>query len=263
MNSFVKNNTVKFLLFVCMLINVFSVNVFAVNTNDFYIRDSVGCISNEIKEYVSKINNYYESTKEKPQIVVEIVESLNGERIESYALNRFEDLQLGNKEMDNGVLLVISTGDKKNRIEVGYGLEGALTDSESKEILDSSIEYFRAENYSMAVKNIFNGIVAQINGEYGYLDIEELDSFGGVQEDYITKEFQRLTNTEKFIYAALLITFIYFFVRYDWFRKYIAYVCMEFLELNGRSRGINSSKSFKGSFGHGGRSGGGGSSSSW
>src|SRR5262249_41755252 len=61
------------------------------------------------------------------QIAVLIIPSLEGEILEDYSLRVAEKWKLGNKDRDNGVLWLISIKDRKMRIEVGHGLEGALT----------------------------------------------------------------------------------------------------------------------------------------
>jgi len=62
------------------------------------------------------------------QIAVLTVPTLAGEGIEEYAVRVFEAWKLGQKGKDNGVLIIVSPGDRRMRIEVGYGLEGTLTD---------------------------------------------------------------------------------------------------------------------------------------
>ena len=81
MGNFLKRNINKLLLFICLFFTVSTFNSFADNINDFYVRDNVGCLSHEVKEHISKINNYYETTDEKPQVVIEIIDSLDGKPI--------------------------------------------------------------------------------------------------------------------------------------------------------------------------------------
>ena len=63
------------------------------------------------------------------QIVVLTVPTIGGESIEGYATRVFEAWKLGQKGKDNGVLVIVVPNDRKMRIEVGYGLEGTLTDA--------------------------------------------------------------------------------------------------------------------------------------
>ena len=75
----------------------------------------------------------------KVQLAVLIIPSLDGEILEQYSLKVAEQNGLGNKEQDNGALLLVAVNDRKLRIEVGYGIEGALTDALSGRIIDNMI----------------------------------------------------------------------------------------------------------------------------
>ncbi|MDD3007245.1 MAG: TPM domain-containing protein [Arcobacter sp.] len=108
-----------------------------------------------------------EEEKSSNQIVVVILNSLNGYTIEeySYQLGRFWGI--GQKDKNNGVLLVISMAERKIRIEVGYGLEGALTDKISHEIINYTIKpNFKANQYELGILKALNEIKAAIKGEY-------------------------------------------------------------------------------------------------
>ena len=69
------------------------------------------------------------------QVAVLTVAALDGESIEDFALRVFEAWQLGQRDRDNGALVVVAPGDRRMRIEVGYGLEGRLTDLEAGRII--------------------------------------------------------------------------------------------------------------------------------
>ena len=71
-----------------------------------------------------------------PQIVIYTVESLNNQAIEDYAVRVFENWKLGQGGKDDGLLLLVSMQDRQFRFEVGYGLEGILTDLKSKRMLE-------------------------------------------------------------------------------------------------------------------------------
>src|SRR5271168_1752698 len=73
------------------------------------------------------------------QLVVATVASLGGEEIEPYANELFRTWKLGEKTKNNGVLLLVAPNERKVRIEVGYGLEGTLTDALSKVIITNAI----------------------------------------------------------------------------------------------------------------------------
>jgi uncharacterized protein len=73
------------------------------------------------------------------QLAVLMVPSVQPESIEEYAVRVFEQWKLGRKGVDDGVLLIIAKNDRKLRIEVGYGLEGALNDATAKRIISEDI----------------------------------------------------------------------------------------------------------------------------
>ncbi len=87
------------------------------------------------------------------QIVVATIHSLGGETVEAYATALLRHWGLGQKDKDNGVLLLFAIDDHKMRIEVGYGLEGELTDAKSKLIVDDILTpAFKAQNYGVGIK---------------------------------------------------------------------------------------------------------------
>jgi uncharacterized protein len=73
------------------------------------------------------------------QFVVATVASLQGQEIEPYANALFRHWAIGEKTKNNGVLLIVAPKEKKVRIEVGYGLEGTLTDALSKVVIVNAI----------------------------------------------------------------------------------------------------------------------------
>src|SRR6056297_2282301 len=82
------------------------------------------------------------------QLAVLIISSLEGESIESYSIEVVDKWKLGDKDKENGALLLIAINDRKVRIEVGYGLEGALTDMISGSIIRNDIApAFRSNNF--------------------------------------------------------------------------------------------------------------------
>ena len=101
------------------------------------------------------------------QLSILTVPSLEGEPVEEYALKVAEAWGLGQKGKDNGALLLVARDDRKIRIEVGYGLEGRLTDLLAGRIVDNEIApRFRAGNFD---EGIIAGAVAMaeaVRGEY-------------------------------------------------------------------------------------------------
>jgi uncharacterized protein len=100
------------------------------------------------------------------QIAVLIVPTTDGEAIEQFALRVAEAWKIGRKKIDDGALLVIAKNDRHLRIEVGYGLEGALTDATTKRIIDEDITpKFKAGDFAGGVSAGVNRIVRVADGE--------------------------------------------------------------------------------------------------
>lgn len=100
------------------------------------------------------------------QLVVATVKSLGGSDVESYANGLFRYWKLGEAKKSNGVLFLVAPNDRKMRIEVGYGLEGTLTDALSKVILTSAVApRFKAGDYNAGVERGVEGIVEVLSGD--------------------------------------------------------------------------------------------------
>jgi uncharacterized protein len=100
------------------------------------------------------------------QVAVLIVQSLGGEPLEDYSVKVAQTWKLGQKGKDNGILLLISRDDRRLRIEVGYGLEGALTDLRSNEIIDQVIRpRFRQSDFDGGVEQGVDAIVKVLHGQ--------------------------------------------------------------------------------------------------
>lgn len=104
--------------------------------------------------------------KKGAQIAVLMVPTVQPETIEQYAVRAFEQWKLGRKGVDDGVLLVIAKNDRKLRIEVGYGLEGALTDAAAKRIIsDVIVPQFQRGDFAGGVVAGVTRIMAVVDGE--------------------------------------------------------------------------------------------------
>lgn len=101
------------------------------------------------------------------QVVVLTIPSLEGESLEEYSIKVAEAWGIGQKGKDNGVLLLVSKGDRKVRIEVGYGLEGKLTDALSGRIIDYAIvPQFKTGNFDAGITDGVSAIMQAVRGEY-------------------------------------------------------------------------------------------------
>lgn len=105
-------------------------------------------------------------TRKGSQIAVLIVPTTAPETIEQYSIRVAEAWKIGRRKIDDGALLVVAKDDRHLRIEVGYGLEGALTDVTSKRIIDEIIvPKFRSGDFAGGISAGVERIVAVVNGE--------------------------------------------------------------------------------------------------
>jgi len=105
------------------------------------------------------------------QIVVAPVPSLDGEAIEPYANRLFRAWKLGQAGENNGILLLVAPNDRRMRIEVGYGLEGTLTDLHSKLIIENTmVPAFRAGDFSGGISAAVDDIIMVLEGNAAELE---------------------------------------------------------------------------------------------
>jgi len=250
----------KVLVLIITLLMVFTNTVLAeVNlpnsTSEFYVNDFANILDYSVEERIINKNKSYEKTEVEPQIVVATIESLEGIDIETYSVELLEKWKIGNKEYNNGVLLLIAEQEKEIRIEVGYGLEGAITDAEAGRIIDSGMKDFTEGNYDLAIRTIFLGITDEVEEEYGVEGLKEVkdsSSSEGKSETLIkiVRWFNELPLFAKIVIIIALIAF--FIIDFTLFGGNITMLILRIILAGGKGSG--------GSKGGGGRSGGGGSS---
>jgi uncharacterized protein len=131
-----------------------------------HVHDDARILTQETVDHLeTQLKAFEDSTSN--QIAVLIISSLEGENLEEYSLRVSEKWQLGNKEKDNGVLLLIAIDDHKMRIETGQGLEGVLTDALCNQIIRNEMApNFRKNDYDTGVTLAVNAIMNGIGGEY-------------------------------------------------------------------------------------------------
>ena len=127
--------------------------------------DNAEILKPATRERIAAVSKAHED-KTTDQIVVLTVPTLDGESVEEYAVRVFAAWKLGQKGKDNGVLVLVAPQDRKMRIEVGYGLEGSLTDVAASRIIRNVMTpAFRANNFDGGVADGVAAIVAQLEGQ--------------------------------------------------------------------------------------------------
>ncbi len=139
--------------------------------------DQAGILS---PSQIETINEALEQAKLESSIwgAVFIIDSLKGESIENVADKTFQKWQLGNRELDNGLLLVLAMEERKSRFEVGYGLEGNITDTKSKSILETVLrKHMREGEVDKAIIESFHAAMDSSFSANTFADDEKSELF--------------------------------------------------------------------------------------
>lgn len=189
------------------------------------------------------------------QLVVATVSSLEGQEIEPYANQLFRTWKLGEKQKNNGVLLLVAPNERRVRIEVGYGLEGTLTDALSKVIIANAIApRFKTGEYGDGITRGVDDIITVLTTD---------------ASEWQKRPSLRLDNEEthdptSWILVVGLVAVVIFLIVSPGFRWLFFNVLLN-VAMSSRGSGSSSGSSFGGGgfSGGGGSSGGGGASGSW
>lgn len=241
-----------FILCVLVMIPAFAKTDYPKATSNFFVNDFANCITSENEQKMQTLGEQlYKQTK--AQVVVVTVKSLDGETIEDYAYGLANEWGIGDKDADSGVLLILSTDERKVRIEVGKGLEGRITDGKTGRILDDyAIPYLKDNDFSQGLYESYNILVQEVYAEYG------VEGYTGVQESD-GMSIQDSENKSSIVSSIIVVIII------------IAIVLLRGGRGGGRGRGVfifpffggggssnnNNSDDFGGGFGGGGFGGGG------
>lgn len=198
------------------------------------------------------------------QLVVATVKSLQGSDIESYANELFRFWKIGQAQKNDGVLLLVAPAEHKVRIEVGYGLEGTLTDALSSVIISSAvIPRFKAGDFSGGIGRGVDGVISILSG-----DTTDWQPKVDVRRDDNSADFDELFPI---LFFLLLVFICWYLIRNanggppgGTTRRGGGPIFVPYGGSNWSSRGFGRGGGFGGGFsGGGGSSGGGGASGSW
>ena len=130
------------------------------------VNDYAGLLSQGTDEQLEAALAELERT-DSTQIVVLTIPSLEGDSLEDFSIHVAEQWQIGQKGKDNGALLLVSKSDRKIRIEVGYGLEGKLTDLVCGRIIRNVIvPQFKMGHFDQGIIDGVAAIAGVVRGEY-------------------------------------------------------------------------------------------------
>jgi uncharacterized protein len=132
----------------------------------FYVLDQANVLS-DVAEGKIQATSAQLAGKTKAQVVVLTVRTMGDTPIEDYALAVLRQWGIGDKQLNNGVLILVAVDDRQSRIEVGYGLEGALPDAKTGRIQDEyMLPSFQNGNYEQGILNGYAATVNEVAAEY-------------------------------------------------------------------------------------------------
>lgn len=203
-NKVVRRLGIIFTLIVIIILTLCNKsNALVSQTTEFYVADYAGLLNNDVKDYIINTNKSL-NTQTGAQIVVVTVENLEDESIEQYATDLFRKFGIGDKTKNNGVLILLALEERKCRIEVGYGLEGILTDGKTGNIQDTyMIPYFKNDNWNDGIKNGFSAILQEVEKEYD-VTINETEAPVGDTENSGNAEIIYLFGITEFIICFII-----------------------------------------------------------
>ncbi|MBD8051298.1 TPM domain-containing protein [Limnohabitans radicicola] len=130
-----------------------------------HVTDQTGTLTQDQKTALEQTLSAFEARKGS-QLAVLIIPTTAPEGIEQYALRVAEQWKLGRQKVDDGAILVVAKDDRTVRIEVGYGLEGALSDITSKRIISEVIvPHFKRGDFFQGLQSGVGQIISVIDGE--------------------------------------------------------------------------------------------------
>ena len=217
-------------------------------TEKFFINDFASVIDDESENLIYKAGVQL-NKKTGAQVVAVTVETTDNEEIGEYALELGRKWEIGEKEKNNGVLILLASEDRNIYIAVGYGLEGALPDSKTGRLLDVyAIPYLKQDDFSKGLSSVYSAVVNEVYIENG---IEPTGEYIPIDQIPDTQE----KTTPASVLISWIIMIVIIVVLNIFFRGRMGFPLFFFF---GGPKGGGGSGGF-GGFSGGGFSGGGGS----
>lgn len=249
-----KKSSIFIILAIIMLVTS-SVYAIPSPSNDFYVYDSVGILNGSTENYIIETNReLYEKTG--AQIVWATINDLEGKDINSYATALFDEWDIGGRELDNGLLVLIVPDDGEIWIEVGYGLEGILPDGRVKRIIENNIiPNFSQGDYDAGVLSGYEEILNYVESEYD-IELSSRDGQYYSNRSNANGIVSRIPNI-----FAIIGVIVFLIIDFKFFGGWLTFSLIRSAGRGGYRGGGGGGRS--GSRGGGGRSGGGGAGGRW
>jgi len=219
---------------------------FAAPTSDMLVIDNADMLTKEEEQTIE--NALYQIYKQTDiEYVVYLAPSLDGKTVEEASLEAGRKLGVGDKEDNTGLLIYVALADREFRMEVGYGLEGVIPDSQAKKIIDCMPSFFKEEKYADGLLAAITKTVSVLNDSGEYTITQD--------ESYVVE-----SKDDPVVDAIIVFTAVLFSM------MFVANIFLNGSDSFGSSGSYYSSSSGGGSSGGsfgGGSFGGGGASGGW
>jgi len=216
--------------------------------------DDAGILDGETRAALTQKLAEFEA-KTTDQFVVVTLKSLQGTSIEDFGVELGRHWQIGQRDKNNGVLLIVAPNERRVRIEVGYGLEGALTDAVSRLIIENGITpRFRAGDFAGGITRGVDDIISVLSG-----DAEEWKARAARRPDTVSPtDSTRNDSIWPVIWVVLVVMVVVFICS-----MLAGALCAAILRLFAMLSLVGGRGSSGGFSGGGGSFGGGGASGRW
>jgi uncharacterized protein len=216
--------------------------------------DDAGILDEETRAALTQKLAAFEA-RTTDQLVVVTLKSLQGTSIEDFGVELGRHWQIGQRDKNNGVLLLVAPNERRVRIEVGYGLEGALTDAVSRLIIENGITpRFRAGDFAGGITRGVDDIISVLSG-----DAEEWKARAARRPDTVSPtDSTRNDSIWPVIWVVLVVMLVVFICS-----MLAGALCAAILRLFAMLSLVSGRGSSGGFSGGGGSFGGGGASGRW
>lgn len=225
-----------------------------------FVNDLAGVVSAETRSHIENLLSSFERQTGN-EVAVATLPSLEGRTVEDVAVDLYKQWGIGKEGKDNGALFLVAPYERRMRIEVGYGLEGAINDALAGRILDEYVvPRFKAQDISGGIAAGAVAIVKAIASKEG-IAFDADAALGADSSQYAAMPAPAKEKGGPLSTALKVLFFLflaYLFIRHPW-------LFLFFLASSGRGGGGSGGGGFGGGFGGfgGGLSGGGGASRGW
>ncbi len=187
---------------------IMSYTAFAIDlpkpTNEFFVNDFADVIDEETENDIMAIGaSLYKQTT--AQVVVVTVDSLDGYDVDEYALELGREWGVGDEDKNNGVVLLMAVSEREVTIQVGYGLEGRLTDGKTGRILDNyAVPYLKDNDYSKGLSEAYKAIVTEVYEEYDVTPQVDYD-----MDEYYNDDSDAMDRVVSLIIIVIVLLIIF------------------------------------------------------